>query len=99
MSNSLEYLPRARKDLKRIGRWSRGHFGVERAGQTMGEIRDACERIREYPQIGRMRAELGETVRTFVVGSYVVVYRVDETTVSVLAVIHQRQDIREDLID
>jgi toxin ParE1/3/4 len=45
------------------------------AAQTVLRIRESCETHASQPGIGQARPDLGHDVRTFPVGSYVVVYR------------------------
>jgi len=49
--------------------------------------------LSESPQIGRSRPEIGEGVRSFAVGNYVVFYRVVSEGVFIARVLHGKRDI------
>ncbi len=48
--------------------------------------------LSRYPLLGRHREDLGGR-RSFAVGDYVILYRVDDGDVAILRVIHGRRDI------
>lgn len=50
--------------------------------------------LSQYPHAGKLRPELSRGIRSFPVGEYVIVYRVEEDHVRVLHVMHGRRDVR-----
>lgn len=62
------------------------------ATKWLAGIREAVERLAEYPRSGRVAEDLGrEDVREIFHGGYRVVYRVEPDRVTILSVRHQRQ--------
>jgi toxin ParE1/3/4 len=56
-------------------------------------IDDRCSLLSQFPHMGRAREELGPGLRSVVVESYVLFYRVTETAVEVLRILHGARDI------
>ena len=84
--------PEARQDL--LGIWVYvAENSVASADRLLEAINAQCETLAEFPQMGRRREELSPGMRSFVVGSYVVFYRVIEDGVDVIRVLHGARDI------
>jgi toxin ParE1/3/4 len=56
-------------------------------------IEERCERLAQFPALGRAREELAEGLRSIAVERYVVFYRVTTTAVEVLRMLHGARDI------
>lgn len=52
-----------------------------------------CEIYARQPEMGELRPELGEEIRCFPVGSYVIFHRPLEQGILLLAIIHGARDI------
>ena len=64
------------------------------ADRLVQRIFDRYSILAEYPYLGPGRDHLlGAGRRTLTVGDYVIVYRVDENTVSILRIVHGRRDL------
>lgn len=58
------------------------------------KIREKCRFIADAPgQIGAIRHEVREGLRSFVVKPYVIFFRYSDSTVEIVRVLHERQDI------
>lgn len=65
----------------------------ERAAKRIrSEISSKFSLLLEYPHMGRRRPELGEGLRSFPVGNYVIFYSEIEDGIKVLRVLHGAQD-------
>lgn len=53
----------------------------------------ACEKLTKMPESGRSRSELARGVRSLPVKRYIIFYRVTETTIDILRVLHGARDI------
>ncbi len=51
--------------------------------------------LSKHPYAGRRRDDLRAGLRSVTVGSYVVIYRIEENDVVILHVVHRRRDIKE----
>jgi len=63
------------------------------ADRFIARIRSAIMRLAIYPHSAPARPELGEGIRSLVVGAYLVLHRVDPDEVVIVRVIHAARDI------
>lgn len=63
-----------------------------RAGKFVALIRQRCEPLRRYPEMGRARNDLRPGLRTFPVERYLVIYRVLDDAVEIVSVVHGSRD-------
>lgn len=65
-----------------------------RAGQRLeAEIEAAIQRIAQFPESGRSRAEFRPGLRSVVVGDYLLFYRLLDQDVQVLRFLHGARDL------
>ena len=81
-------------DLRGILEYSAGEYGIERATAYMADIDRAFARLREFPEIGERRFELGDDLRSFPVGEHRLYYRFSAGHVSVVRVLHKARDAK-----
>ncbi len=62
------------------------------ADRTVDRVLEACETHASQPRMGQARPELGRDLRTFPVGSYVVIYRLVEDGIRVLRIFLGRRN-------
>lgn len=63
------------------------------ADRQLERIDDKCRLYAEQPEMGDPRPDLGQDIRCFSVGNYVVIYRPLEDGILVLLVVHGARDI------
>lgn len=56
-------------------------------------IQDKCQTIALSPEIGRVREELGLEIRSFPIKNYVIFYRIKNSTIQIIRVLHSARDI------
>ncbi|PYR35445.1 MAG: hypothetical protein DMF93_21735 [Acidobacteria bacterium] len=81
----------AEQDLEEIWFYVAEDASPTTADRLIDAIIDRFELLAEQPRMGRLRPELGEGVRSFVVESYVIYYR-DEGKVLIARIFHGRRD-------
>lgn len=92
MARTLVWSPEAVEDIEAIAAY------IERdspwyARAVASKIVETAESIPEYPELGRMVAEIDDSaIRERLVHRYRIIYRLDEARVLIVAVIHGRQD-------
>jgi toxin ParE1/3/4 len=92
MARALVWSPEAVEDIDAIASY------IERdspwyARAVASKIVETAESIPEYPELGRMVAEIEDSaIRERLVHRYRIIYHLDEARVLVVAVIHGRQD-------
>jgi plasmid stabilization system protein ParE len=92
MARALVWSPEAIEDIASIAEY------IERdspwyAKAVASKIVEIAESIPEYPELGRVVTEIGDSaIRERFVHRYRIIYRLDEAHVVIAAVIHGRQD-------
>ncbi len=76
--------------------WSyiaRDSGSIEIADRLTDSITDRFFLLGNHPHVGRLRNDLRAGLRSFPVGQYVIIYRIDGMDVLILHVMHGRRDI------
>ena len=63
------------------------------AGALVDQFTERFERLAEMPGMGRRREELPQTLRSSIVGYYMIFYRQNEGAVEIVRVLHGSRDI------
>ena len=63
------------------------------AHHFLNALEETCELLAEHPLIGRLRQELGEGIRSFPVGNYLVFYTPASDGIDVARVIYGGRDL------
>ncbi len=84
--------PLAQEDLGDIWDYV-AESGIERADKLLDLIYEKCQRLAEYPEMGRVRHELLIDLRSFTVGNYVIFYQPIDGGIEVLRVLYGARDI------
>lgn len=87
--------PKAANDLDNIWIYvARESGSLEIANRLIDSITDRFFLLASHPQVGRVRNDdLGPGRRSFPVGEYVIVYRIEDENVLILRVVHGRRDL------
>lgn len=88
----IRRLPRAILDVDEIWSYVAAH-DLTTADRLVQRIADATNRLTDHPTSAPARPDLGEGVRTLVVGSYLVLYLVGPDSVDVIRVVHGARDL------
>ncbi len=89
----LRYSAESKDDLKQIVR----HIAQDKpiaARQWVAKIREKCRVVAKHPEVGDDRAELGESIRSTYVGSYVIFFRRNDEFVDIVRVIRGDRDMQ-----
>ena len=70
---------------------------IAAADRFIADLYDAEERLAAFSQLGQARPRFGENLRTWVLGSYLIVYRVTSSAVEIIRIVHGARDI-DDLL-
>ena len=82
----------ARRDLAGIIRYSRDTWGVEQSAAYLGDINARLAQLAGSPALGRARDDLAPSLRAFPTQSHVIYYLVVEGGISIVRILHERQD-------
>ena len=91
----LRIRPQARLDLLEI--WHHiAADGVTAADRVVGELDRAIRELPEMPGKGHRRADVGDArYRFWCVFSYLIAYRYDDQSLTVVRVVHGRRKLRQ----
>jgi toxin ParE1/3/4 len=78
--------------MQRIWRWI-ARDNPHAADRVLRRINVAFQFIKDFPEAGAPREEYGEGVRVTVVGSYLILYRIDRRAPLILRVVHGAMDL------
>lgn len=94
MTRKLLVRPQARLDLLEIWHYIATE-SVAAANRVGEELDAAIRRLTEMPGIGHGRADVrNRRYRFWTVYSYVIAYRYDDTTLTIVRVVHGRRNFR-----
>lgn len=88
----LALKPKAISDLEGIWLYSARTWSEDQADRYIDGLGRALDMIAALPELGRERAEFNPPVRLYVHGLHLIVYVVDQGSVTVLRVLGHKQD-------
>jgi toxin ParE1/3/4 len=88
------YSSLAHADLEEIALYIQALNPVA-ANHFVDEINDASDLLAEHPQLGRKREELGDGLRSFPVGNYLIFYSIESDDIFVSRIIYGARNLRE----
>ncbi|QDP98193.1 type II toxin-antitoxin system RelE/ParE family toxin [Microlunatus elymi] len=89
---SYRLTPAAVQDLSSIWDYTVERWDGGQAETYVNEIRAAVERLAESPDRGRACDEIREGYRRYGIGSHIIFYVVNQDSVDVVRILHQRMD-------
>ncbi len=84
--------PLAEQDMEAIGDFI-AQDNPHRALTFIAELRSQCAKIAASPKACRLRPELGENIRSFAYGNYVVFFQDNQEEQCIVRVLHGAMDI------
>jgi toxin ParE1/3/4 len=84
--------PKAKRDLRQIWRYFARVASPDIADNLLREISDAGQRLAERPLLWRSRDDVLPGLRAVLVHPYTVFYRVTDSSVEIVRVLHERRD-------
>lgn len=88
-SRKLRFSGPARRDLERIGEYTRAKWGAAQKRKYLGQIKEGFRALRDTPGIGIRRDDIARGLRTHPVGKHVIFYRETKTELTVVRVVHE----------
>jgi toxin ParE1/3/4 len=93
MSTQIRLSESAKQDLRDIWRGLAEYSGLSFADSILAKIESKFRLLAQFPNSGRSRDELLVALRSYPAGDFVIFYRILDTTVEVVRVLHGRRDI------
>lgn len=85
--------PEAVHDLGEIYDFTAARWGDEQAATYLRRLDSACRDLAANPGKGRRRADVPAPYLVFSVGSHLIIYRIVESRVEVLNILHPAMDL------
>jgi len=92
-ARKVVFSPRARQDFIDILRFTGETWGQGQLHVYRDKINDALQLVARNPAMGHRSAELPETHRLYFVGSHVIIYRDQDSSIAVVRILHQRMSL------
>lgn len=93
----LELSRKAQADLDDIRDYSVEQFGPRRALAYLDAVEHAFRRILSFPEIGVIRADVRERLRSLPVGEHRIFYVSEAGRVLIVRILHKRMDVERHL--
>ena len=90
---SYSLSPEAIKDLLTIRAHTQNKWGIQQAQKYIDALEIKCEKLARSPHIGRERPEIKPGYRSITEGKHVIFYRVGDSGIDILRILHGRMDI------
>ena len=90
---SYRLSPEAKKDLLAIRAYTRDKWGNQQALKYLDALEKRCAELAKSPHIGRERREIKSGYRSLAEGKHVIFYRVGDSGIDILRILHGRMDI------
>ncbi|HED18224.1 MAG TPA: type II toxin-antitoxin system RelE/ParE family toxin [Gammaproteobacteria bacterium] len=90
---SYRLSPEAKKELLTIHAHTQYKWGIQQAQKYIDALEKKCEQLARSPHIGRERPEIKTGYRSITEGKHVIFYRVGDSGIEILRVLHGRMDI------
>jgi len=89
----VRFTPLAKADLKAINRYI-AQDDPAAVRRLMAQIREQCQTLATFPEMGRLWEELNPPLRSFPVGNYLIFYRPAATSgIDVIAIVSGYRDL------
>ena len=89
---TLFVAPAARNDLKDIYQYSQSNWGIIKATSYLENLQSHLWHLTVHPMLGTERTILFANMRSLAVESHVIFYRLQDSRIEIVRVLHKRQD-------
>lgn len=96
-SYTLYLSERAKSDYKKIQRYTKNSYGKEQVLKYASMLKECLEKIKNNPMLGHFRPDIPQTYKAFGAGEHIIVYRLEDQTVYVVAILHGSMDFLSQL--
>lgn len=97
MTYEIVLRPAAERDLEAIAVYTRKQWGNQQAKRYITALRMDIESLASFPMRHTIYRSDQHEFRKLLSGHHLIFYVVDETTVQIIRVLHERMDIKQHL--
>jgi len=98
-SRAVFLTPEAQDDFEAIRLYTRQEWGDQQEAIYKAAILQALTTLGENPALGRLRRDLADDLRAYLVRQHVIYYRATDDAVIIVRILHGRMDARRALGD
>ncbi|MCK9468624.1 MAG: type II toxin-antitoxin system RelE/ParE family toxin [Porticoccaceae bacterium] len=91
-TRKVRITPRARDDLKNIGRYTERTWGKTQRNHYLKSIEARFQWIAENPLLGKHRTDICEGYYSFPEGQHVVFYLIGSNAIDIIGIAHKEMD-------
>jgi toxin ParE1/3/4 len=93
MTSTYRVTPRAREDLKKIGRYTPKTWGREQCDSYLRAMEARFAWLTQHPNLGKNRTDVQDGYYRYPQGAHVVFYLRREGGIDIIGIPHQRMDV------
>lgn len=93
----ISYSPEAENALREVFFYTADNWGVPQARKYQQDFSEAFEIIAKTPNIGKNHQQISLEYRIFPVNKHLIIYRIAESELFIVAIIHMAMDVEERL--
>ncbi len=93
MDSICRFTVPASRDLEAILDYIAEQNSIDRSEAFLKQVNAKCQRLTQFPAMGRQRDELATGVRSLPLGKYLLIYREIEAGVEMLRIVSGYQDL------
>jgi toxin ParE1/3/4 len=95
---TIQFSARAERDFKSIQRYTLKNFGEKQVWIYTGMLKEGLRRLEENPKLyGHTRPDIPQIYRSYKIAEHSLIYRIEERTVFLLAILHGNMDFKSHL--
>jgi Plasmid stabilization system protein len=91
-TRKVRITPRARDDLKNIGRYTERTWGKAQRNRYLKSLEARFQWLAENPLLGKQRTDICEGYYSFPEGQHVVFYLFDSSNLDIIGIPHKEMD-------
>lgn len=84
--------PQTQKSLQDIRVYSLDAFGSKQTRRYLRQLRDRMKALADQPRLGKQRDDLKAGYYSYYEGSHTIYYRIRDTHIDIIDVLHQQMD-------
>lgn len=92
-AKQIRVTPRARDDLKNIGRYTEHTWGKAQRNRYLKDIEARFQWLAENPLLGKHRTDICEGYYSFPEGQHVVFYLIGSNAIDIIGIPHKEMDV------
>ena len=85
--------PKAKEDLKIIGRYTIKRWGKEQRNLYLKALEKRFIWFSEHPNLGKQRLDISKGYYSYPQGEHVIFYLIDERHIDIIGIPHKKMDI------